>query len=109
VTPASTSHEKEVILIVDDALANLDLLTRTLEPLGYRILAAPTSASALSIAARAKPDMVLLDIVLPDSDGYETCRQLHSNPHLSEISVLFITARTETGSLVEAFRAGGID
>jgi DNA-binding NtrC family response regulator len=109
VTPAPPSSDKEVILIVDDALANLDLLTRTLEPLGYRILAAPTSALALSIAARAKPDMVLLDIVLPDSDGYETCRQLHANPQLSEIPVLFISARTETGSLVEAFRAGGID
>jgi DNA-binding NtrC family response regulator len=103
------SSEKEVILIVDDSPANLDLLTSTLEPLGYRILAAPNSASALSIAARAKPDMVLLDIVLPDGDGYETCRQLHANPELSEIPVLFISARTETGSLVEAFRAGGID
>ena len=103
------SSDKEIILIVDDVPANLDLLTQTLEPRGYRILAAPDAESALSIAARAKPDMVLLDIVLPDSDGYETCRRLHALPELLETPVIFISARTEIGSLVEAFRAGGID
>jgi DNA-binding NtrC family response regulator len=99
----------ELILIVDDTPANLDLLTRTLEPCGYRILAAPTSQIALSVAARARPDLVLLDVMLPDGDGYETCRSLRADPTLRETPVLFISARCETGSMVEAFRAGGID
>ncbi|HMB95160.1 MAG TPA: sigma-54 dependent transcriptional regulator [Tepidisphaeraceae bacterium] len=99
----------ELILVVDDSPANLDLLTRTLEPRGYRILAAADAKTALAVAARAKPDLVLLDVMLPDMDGYETCRQLHDNPDLREVPVLFISARNETQSLVEAFRAGGLD
>ncbi len=99
----------ELILIVDDTPANLDLLTQTLEPRGYRILVAPDSLTALKVAARAKPDLVLLDVVLPDCDGYETCRRLHAIKDLEETPVLFISARNETGSLIEAFRAGGLD
>jgi DNA-binding NtrC family response regulator len=104
--PASTG---ELILVVDDTPANLDLLTQTLEPRGYRILVAPDSATAISVAVRAKPDLVLLDVVLPDCDGYETCRRMHAHEALRETPVLFISARNETGSLIEAFRAGGID
>jgi DNA-binding NtrC family response regulator len=99
----------ELILIVDDTPANLDLLTQTLEPRGYRILVAPDSATAITVAVRAKPDLVLLDVVLPDCDGYETCRRMHAHEDLREMPVLFISARNETGSLIEAFRAGGID
>ncbi len=98
-----------MILIVDDTPANLDLLTETLEPRGYRILVAPDSKTAISVAIRARPDLVLLDVVLPDCDGYETCRLLHSHEQLRETPVLFISARNETNSLIEAFRAGGID
>ncbi len=104
--PASTG---ELILVVDDTPANLDLLTQTLEPRGYRILVAPDSATAISVAVRARPDLVLLDVVLPDCDGYETCRRMHAHDALRETPVLFISARNETGSLIEAFRAGGID
>ncbi|HVT87645.1 MAG TPA: sigma-54 dependent transcriptional regulator [Tepidisphaeraceae bacterium] len=99
----------ELILIVDDTPANLDLLTSTLEPRGYRILAAPSGEMALMVAARAKPDLVLLDVMLPDMDGYETCRRLHADPATRETPVLFISARNETNSLVEAFQAGGLD
>jgi DNA-binding response OmpR family regulator len=99
----------ETILIVDDTPANLDVLVRTLEPLGYRILAAPTGEIALSVAQKNLPDLVLMDVVLPDTDGYETCRRLHAQEATLETPVLFISALNETGSLVEAFRAGGLD
>jgi DNA-binding NtrC family response regulator len=99
----------ETILIVDDTPANLDLLVSTLEPLGYRMLVAPSGEIALSVAARSQPDLILMDVMLPDIDGYETCRRLHENPSTRETPVLFISARDETGSLVEAFRAGGLD
>src|SRR3954462_5873369 len=101
--------EAELILIVDDTPANLDLLANSLEPHGYRILAAPSAEVGLSVASRIKPDLVLLDVMLPDMDGYEMCRRLHALPGLDEVPVLFISARGETCSLVEAFCAGGLD
>jgi len=106
---ATVPDAGELILIVDDVPANIDLLARTLEPLGYGILAASTCADALSVAERARPDLVLLDVLLPDGDGYATCRQMHAIESLRSTPVLFISARTETGSLIEAFRAGGVD
>jgi DNA-binding NtrC family response regulator len=98
-----------MILIVDDTPANLDLLTQTLEPRGYRVVVAPDSRTAVALALRTKPDLILLDVMLPDCDGYETCRLIHAHEDLRETPVLFISARNETGSLIEAFRAGGID
>ena len=62
------------ILIVDDTPANLDLLAKLLEPHGCTVLAAPSGEVALRIASRADPDLMLLDILMPDLDGYETCR-----------------------------------
>jgi DNA-binding NtrC family response regulator len=106
--PPTASHG-ETILIVDDTPANLDLLVSTLEPLGYRMLVAPSGEIALTVAARSRPDLILMDVMLPDIDGYETCRRLHSNPSTRETPVLFISARDETGSLLEAFHAGGLD
>jgi DNA-binding NtrC family response regulator len=108
-TVPAHSSAGETILIVDDTPANLDLLVSTLEPLGYRMLIAPSGEVALAVAARSRPDLILMDVMLPDMDGYETCRQLHANPATRETPVLFISARDETGSLLEAFRAGGLD
>ena len=99
----------EQILVVDDTPANLDLLARLLEPQGYRVLAASSGEAALRVAERAAPDLILLDVVMPGLDGYETCRRLKSTPATREIPVLFISARDETQSLVEGFRAGGVD
>jgi DNA-binding NtrC family response regulator len=107
--PSPPSPPGETILIVDDTPANLDLLVSTLEPLGYHMLIAPSGEIALTVAARSQPDLILMDVMLPDIDGYETCRRLHANPSTRETPVLFISARDETGSLVEAFRAGGLD
>src|SRR5580693_5752880 len=94
------------ILIVDDTPANLDLLAGVLEPHGCTILAAPSGDVALRIAARADPDLVLLDILMPDPDGYETCRRLKSDPATRNVSVLFISAKDESQSLVDGFAAG---
>jgi DNA-binding NtrC family response regulator len=105
----ATSSAGETILIVDDTPANLDLLVSTLEPLGYRMLIAQSGEIALAVAARSHPDLILMDVMLPDIDGYETCRRLRANPSTMETPVLFISARNETGSLVEAFRAGALD
>ncbi len=100
---------RERILLVDDQPANLAVLTAALEPAGYEILAAPTGAAALKVALRARPDIILLDILMPEMDGLETCRRLKQDEATLDIPVIFITARSELESLVEGFRAGGVD
>jgi DNA-binding NtrC family response regulator len=99
----------EKILLVDDVPANLSVLTSALEPQGYEIFAAPNGTAALSVAAKAKPDLILLDIMMPGLDGLETCRRLKQNEITREIPVIFITARGEIESVVEGFHAGGVD
>ena len=104
--PASPT---EKILLVDDVPANLAVLSAALEPAGYEIFAAPNGASALKVAARARPDLILLDIMMPELDGFETCRRLKQGEATREIPVIFLTARTEMECVVEGFRAGGVD
>lgn len=97
------------ILIVDDQPANRDLLIKALEPEGYKILSAPSGEVALKIAARALPDLILLDILMPGLDGFAVCRQLKNHPSTREIPLLFVTAKDETKDVVEGFRLGGVD
>ena len=108
--PAKPSAEpREKILLVDDVPANLSVLSAALEPEGYEILAASGGGQALKVAARARPDLILLDVLMPEVDGLETCRRLKQDPATREIPVIFITARNEMESVVEGFRAGGVD
>jgi len=97
------------ILIVDDIPANLNLLSDALEPAGYNILAAPSGEVAVKIARRTLPDLILLDVMMPGMDGYETCFQLKQDEATREIPVIFITAKDEPESVIEGFRAGGVD
>lgn len=97
------------VLVVDDVAANLKTLSGALEPSGYRIQAASDGRTALRLAASSAPDIILLDVMMPGLDGYETCRRLKEDPTTAGIPVVFITARTEPESLVEGFQAGGVD
>ena len=99
----------ERLLIVDDLPANVRLLSDALEPHGYEILTAASGDSALKIAARAKPDLILLDVMMPGSDGFAVCERLKSDPTLREVPVIFLTAKHETASVVRGFRAGAVD
>jgi len=106
-SPAKTYAEK--ILLVDDVPANLAVLTAALEPLGYEILAVSDGATALQVAAKARPDLILLDIMMPGMDGLETCRRLKLAEATREVPVIFLTARGELENVVEGFRSGGVD
>jgi DNA-binding NtrC family response regulator len=99
----------EKILLVDDVAANLRVLSAALEPEGYEILATHDGASALRVAAKARPDLILLDIMMPEMDGLETCRRLKQSEATRNIPIIFITARTEMECIVEGFRVGGVD
>jgi len=105
--PCKTQETK--ILIVDDTPANLDVLKQTLAREGYRISLAPSGERALKIVPLLKPDLILLDVMMPGIDGYETCRRLKRDRAHADIPVIFITAKNETQDIVEGFNAGGID
>ncbi|MBI1929037.1 SpoIIE family protein phosphatase [Candidatus Poribacteria bacterium] len=97
------------ILIVDDQLSTVDILRKTLESKGYRISLAPSGEIALGLAARTKPDLILLDVQMSGIDGFETCRRLKGKESTQEIPVIFITAYNETKRIIEGFRVGGVD
>ncbi len=100
---------QEKILLVDDVPSNLAVLSLALEPEGYEILAAPSGAAAIKVAAKAKPDLILLDIMMPDMDGVETCLRLKQDEATRDSPVIFITARADAQSVVQGFRAGAVD
>jgi CheY-like chemotaxis protein len=104
---ASITHAK--LLIVDDKAANLDLLREMLAPLGYQIFFATSGAKALEIATSALPDLVLLDVMMPEMDGFETCHRFKQDAALREIPIIFVTARTDVEDLARGFAAGAVD
>ena len=97
------------ILIVDDTLANLKLLSQMLADYGYKVRAIRSGAHALQAVQAAPPDLILLDIVMPEMDGYEVCRRLKADERTRDIPVLFITALGDVEDKVKAFAAGGVD
>ncbi|MBI1928790.1 SpoIIE family protein phosphatase [Candidatus Poribacteria bacterium] len=105
----STALQNAKILIVDDIPENLNVLSQALETEGYKIVAAPGGAIALQLATRTQPDLILLDIMMPEMDGFETCRRLKADASTADIPVIFITARDEMSSLVKGFEVGGVD
>lgn len=99
----------ETILIVDDTPANLGVLVETLGAAGYRLMVAEDGEEALAQTARTVPDLILLDVMMPGIDGFETCRRLKAATRTRHVPVLFMTALSETADKVKAFSAGGVD
>ena len=97
------------ILIVDDAAINRRLVQVILEAEGYGTALAETGASAIEIASQSLPSLILLDVGLPDMDGYEVCRQLKSNEHTRQIPVIFVTGLSATDDETRSFEVGGAD
>ncbi|OQY56270.1 MAG: hybrid sensor histidine kinase/response regulator [Candidatus Parabeggiatoa sp. nov. 2] len=104
-----TPNSKGTILIVDDTLANLQLLTQMLTAQGYKIRPAVNGKLAFSFMQSMLPDLILLDIQMPEMDGYEVCGKLKADDKTREIPVIFISALTEVFDKVKAFSVGGVD
>ncbi len=102
---------KEVpnLLVVDDTVANLQLLTGMLKGEGYKVRPAADGESALRAASSNPPDLILLDINMPLMDGYEVCQHLKQDPELADIPVIFISALSETVDKVKGFQLGAVD
>lgn len=100
---------KATILVVDDTPTNLQVMANVLNRAGYKVIVAEDSATALELAFSLKPDLVLLDVMMPEVDGLETCRQLRAGETTKDIPVLFTTALSETRDKLRGFQAGGLD
>jgi len=101
-------HES-VILIVDDNPANLSMIVESLGKYGFEVLIARSGESGLERAQFVRPDLILLDILMPGMDGFETCRLLKSNAITKDIPVIFMTALAETEHKIKGFEAGAVD
>lgn len=101
--------EKKKVLIVDDSKFNINLLADLLKE-DYKVMPAKSGEQALNIINSDKcPDLVLLDIVMPEMDGYEVCKAIKSNDKTKDLPVIFITANTDENSIEKAYDVGGID
>jgi len=98
-----------VLLIVDDNPSNLNVLRALLEQKGYKIAATTSGRAALKAVAATEPTLILLDIMMPDMDGFEVCRRLKADTTTARMPIIFITARDDTESIVKAFQQGGVD
>lgn len=105
----STIVKESLILVVDDAPDNLKLLERLLAKQGYRIQVCQSGLEALQAAPRLKPELILLDIVMPEMDGYEVCRQLRLNSRTKEIPIIFLSSMDKTEDIVRGFQLGAAD
>src|SRR4030043_480842 len=96
------------IIVVDDTPANLHLLTGMLKERGYKVRPVSSGKFALQTAKHDPPDLILLDILMPEMNGYEVCERLKADKQLAEIPVIFISALDETLDKVKAFQVGGV-
>ncbi len=102
-------HHPPQILLVDDNPTNLQVLYQTLASGGYRLLAARSGKDAISIAQRAQPDLILLDVMMPDMDGFETCSRLKADSRTQDIGIIFLSALTEPSEKVRGLDLGAVD
>ena len=106
---ATQATNKPTILVVDDNPTNLQVLLESLKRTGFKILVARTGESAIQQAEYGKPDLILLDVMMPGIDGFETCRRFKTLDAFKEIPIIFMTALTDTTDKLKGFQAGGVD
>lgn len=99
----------DLVLVVDDSPETLGMLNSALEQAGMTTLVALEGKQALNIARKMTPDIILLDALMPQMDGFETCENLKRDPELQNIPVIFMTGLTDTDNIIKGFEAGGVD
>lgn len=101
--------EEPLILVVDDTLTNLEVISEALSDAGFEVATALDGERALKQIQYSPPDLILLDVMMPGLDGFETCKLLKDNPQTSDIPVIFMTAVSDAESKVKAFNLGAVD
>jgi sigma-B regulation protein RsbU (phosphoserine phosphatase) len=99
----------ERILIVDDTPSNIQILANILKDKGYQLSIATNGKQALEVLGKIRPDLILLDVMMPELDGFETCKRIKSDAGLRDIPVIFLTAKAETSDIVTGFEVGAVD
>lgn len=102
-------QEVQLILVVDDTPANLAVTSEVLTDAGFEVAIAKDGERAIKQAERNLPNLILLDIMMPGIDGFETCRRLKASPITQEIPIIFMTALSDTTDKVMGFNLGGVD
>jgi two-component system, sensor histidine kinase and response regulator len=102
-------NEKVTVLVVDDNQENLKVVSNLLKEKKYKIALAEDGLNALKILNSNKIDLILLDIMMPDMDGFEVCKRIKEQDETRDIPIIFLTARTDTDDIVKGFRMGGVD
>jgi len=97
------------ILVIEDEPANIQALSTILKERGYQINIATNGRQALEVLERIRPDLILLDIMMPEIDGFETCRRIKASTAWREIPIIFLTAKTDTADIVRGFELGAVD
>jgi len=101
--------QQNIVLVVDDAPETLSMLIDTLEEAGLTVLVARDGMTALALAQRVQPNVILMDAVMPEIDGFETCRRLKSGPNPTPAPIIFMTGLSDPAHIVSGLRAGGVD
>ena len=96
-----------LILVVDDSESNRDILDMRLRASGYEVIQAVDGEDALAVARREKPDLILLDVMMPKLDGFEVCRRLKADPALPFMPIILVTAKSDSKDIVAGLDAGG--
>lgn len=99
----------DTILVIDDDELVSRTLQRALKMYGYQVMVANSGTEGLQLARRHVPDLFILDVIMPGADGYQVCRQIRGDPLLSQLPILFLTAKSKDEDKIEGFRAGGDD
>ena len=107
--PTLPADDADRILLVDDDATNLDVLRHTLDGRGYRLFVTRSGESAIEVARRVQPLLILLDVVMPGIDGYETCRRLKADPETREAAVIFLSSLDEAKDKVRGLEVGAVD
>jgi len=100
---------EQKILLVDDELDILEFLSYNLKKEGYKVFTAKNGKEAINVAKKENPDLIILDVMMPDMDGIETCRELREIPNLKNVMIAFLTARNEDYSQIAGFDVGADD
>ncbi|NVK34323.1 MAG: response regulator [Rhodobacteraceae bacterium] len=104
-----TDSQRDIVLVVDDSPETLGFLTQALENSGITVLVATNGTSALSIADRITPDIILMDAIMPGLSGFETCERIKAKANLQHVPIIFMTGLSETEHVVHALESGGVD
>ena len=102
-------ESRDIVLVVDDSPETLRMLTDAIEDAGITVLVAREGEYALSIIERVLPDIILMDALMPGTDGFETCRRLKQNKALAHVPVIFMTGLSDTEHIIQGLEAGGVD